>query len=122
MYQTETLFNGQIDNVKMVKYRTTWPLQCSDIVCIVWKTHLILLDYPSKSEKPLFLQTVHSDSASMKTFPTPSKAAGMCIPVHRILITDMIPVQNLCESVVFGVVSQSVNSKERKKHHYIIMY
>nr|XP_022294967.1 meiosis 1 arrest protein-like [Crassostrea virginica] len=56
------------------------------------------------AQLPFYEQfTVHSDSASMKTFPTPSKAAGMCIPVHRILITDMIPVQNLCESVVFGV-------------------
>nr|XP_011448054.2 meiosis 1 arrest protein isoform X1 [Crassostrea gigas] len=47
--------------------------------------------------------TVHSESASMKTFPTPSKAAGMWIPIHRIIITDTIPVQNICESVIFGV-------------------
>lgn len=42
----------------------------------------------------------------MKTFPTPSKAAGMWIPIHRIIITDTIPVQNICESVIFGVVCQ----------------
>lgn len=44
----------------------------------------------------------------MKTFPTPSKAAGMCIPIHRIVITDTIPVQNICESVIFGVVCNTV--------------
>ncbi|XP_062579160.1 meiosis 1 arrest protein-like [Saccostrea cucullata] len=47
--------------------------------------------------------TVHSESTSMKTFPTQSKASGMCIPIHRIAITDMIPLQNVCESIVFGV-------------------
>lgn len=56
------------------------------------------------AQLPFYEQfTVHSESASMKTFPTPSKAAGMCIPIHRIVITDTIPVQNLCESVIFGV-------------------
>ncbi|XP_061169714.1 meiosis 1 arrest protein-like [Saccostrea echinata] len=47
--------------------------------------------------------TVHSESTSMKTFPTPSKATGMCIPIHRIVTTDVIPIQNICESLVFGV-------------------
>lgn len=42
----------------------------------------------------------------MKTFPTPSKAAGMWISIHRIIVTDTIPVQNICESVIFGVVCQ----------------
>ncbi|XP_048731530.2 meiosis 1 arrest protein-like [Ostrea edulis] len=56
------------------------------------------------AQLPFYEQfTVHSESASMKTFPTPSKASGICIPVHRIVITDMIPLQNVCESIIFGV-------------------
>ena len=52
----------------------------------------------------IFLQTVHPDSATMKTFPSTSKALGMSIPIYKIIILGLMSSQDLCDSIVFGMV------------------
>lgn len=39
-YQTETLFNGQIDNVKMVKYPSMWLIYREVKLSIVYGKHI----------------------------------------------------------------------------------
>ncbi|CAG2245782.1 unnamed protein product [Mytilus edulis] len=47
--------------------------------------------------------TVHPDSATMKTFPSTSKALGMSIPIYRIKILGLLSSQDLCDSIVYGM-------------------
>lgn len=47
--------------------------------------------------------TVHPDSATMKTFPSTSKAVGMSIPIYKIKILGLLSSQDLCDSIVYGM-------------------